>query len=69
MVVEEKLKELQVKVTAATMQSPQPSTPFTGNSFSDLPPFAAALAANAEREEKEKQRRLGLIEEAELDLE
>jgi hypothetical protein len=37
------------------------ATPFTGSSFDDLPPFAAALAANAEREEMEKQRRLGLV--------
>ncbi|KAL7515961.1 hypothetical protein ACHAWX_001027 [Stephanocyclus meneghinianus] len=44
------------------------STPFTGNSFDDLPPFAAALAANAEREERQKRRRLGLIQEADMEL-
>eukprot|EP00970_Alexandrium_tamarense_P011103 scaffold2361_cov203-Alexandrium_tamarense.AAC.17 len=35
--------------------------------FDDLPPFAAALAANAEREEMERRRKLGLIEESELE--
>lgn len=52
-----------VRPTAA----PSASTPFTGNSFDDLPPFAAALAANAEREEMEKRRRLGLVLEDEID--
>ena len=37
------------------------STPFVGSSLDDLPPFAAALAANAEREEMEKRRKLGLL--------
>ncbi|KAL7465752.1 hypothetical protein ACHAXS_006079 [Conticribra weissflogii] len=44
------------------------SEKFSGNGFESLPPFAAALAANAEREEMEKRRRLGLIEESESDL-
>ncbi|KAL3785021.1 hypothetical protein HJC23_007942 [Cyclotella cryptica] len=52
----------------AAQTTPALSTPFTGNSFDDLPPFAAALAANAEREEMQKRRRLGLIEEAEMDM-
>ncbi|KAL3780459.1 hypothetical protein ACHAWO_011782 [Cyclotella atomus] len=43
------------------------SAPFTGNSFDDLPPFAAALAANAEREEIERRRRLGLVFDDEFD--
>ena len=44
------------------------SEPQIGNNFDSLPPFAAALAANAEREEMEKRRRRGLIEESEMDF-
>lgn len=47
--------------STATSTSTSTSAPFTGNSFDDLPPFAAALAANAEREETERRRRLGLV--------
>jgi len=44
------------------------SEKFSGNGFDSLPPFAAALAANAEREEMEKRRRLGLVEECDSDI-
>lgn len=40
---------------------------FQGNTIDDLPPFAAGLFANAEREEKQRRLKLGIIEEAELD--
>jgi hypothetical protein len=40
---------------------------FQGNSIDDLPPFAAGLFANAEREEKQRRLKLGIIEESELD--
>lgn len=40
---------------------------FQGNTIDDLPPFAAGLFANAEREEKKRRLKLGLIEEADLD--
>ena len=63
------MDRLPVDLIAAIAQLPQPSTSCMGNIISDLPPFAVALAANAEGEDKKKQRRLGLIEEAELDLE
>lgn len=40
---------------------------FQGNSIDDLPPFAAGLFANAEKEEKRRRLKLGIIEEADLD--
>ena len=50
-----------VRSTASTKSS------FQGNTIDDLPPFAAGLFAHAEREEKKRRLKLGLIEEADLE--
>ena len=44
-----------------------PKSSYQGNSIDDLPPFAAGLFANAEREEKKRRLKLGLIGEADLE--
>ena len=56
-----KLSENSVRPISLTKSS------FQGNSIEDLPPFAAGLFANAEREEKRRRLKLGIIEESELD--
>lgn len=53
--------------TTAKSQSSSTNSSFQGNTIDDLPPFAAGLFANAEREEKKRRLKLGIIEEANLD--
>lgn len=44
-----------------------PKSSFQGNTIDDLPPMAAGLFAHAEREERKRRLKLGLIEEADLE--
>lgn len=60
-------RKVELSQSSRVQSNSASSSKFTGNSFDDLPPFAAALAANAEREEMERRRKLGLIEESELE--
>jgi hypothetical protein len=53
--------------TATSQSSSSTNSSFQGNTIDDLPPFAAGLFANAEREEKQRRLKLGIIEEANLD--
>ena len=55
-------RKVELRQSSRVQSNSASSSKFTGNSFDDLPPFAAALAANAEREEMERRRKLGLIE-------
>lgn len=55
------------KSTTTKSQSSSTNSSFQGNTIDDLPPFAAGLFANAEREEKQRRLKLGIIEEANLD--
>eukprot|EP00986_Skeletonema_menzelii_P002103 scaffold575_cov121-Skeletonema_menzelii.AAC.4 len=56
-----------IKKSPANSARPTSLPTFQGNTINDLPPFAAGLFANAEREEKRRRLKLGLIEEADLD--